>query len=237
MSMNKKSRFCRQFNRACAAFKILEGPNHFLVPLDADYAHLSLLISLQKRSERDSQSSLKAVYLHTTDQPDPSTISFLSDFCTQRSLPFAACRADPPADRPHLKRIYCETALAFGATKVALIDSLDYLDATILSSMAFQGVFAAPSVCEVFQSGEAAITFVRPLCLLTDEEIACAGRSCGFPNAPTGILLPEEPFMQPARTAIAHMLFDCNVRLNFFNAQFKIEKKYVGGGTESGADD
>jgi hypothetical protein len=25
--------------------------------------------------------------------------------------------------------------------------------------------------------------------------------------------------------------------LNFFNAQFKIEKKYVGGGTDGGADD
>jgi hypothetical protein len=234
MSMNKKSRFSRQFNRACAAFRILDGANHFLVPLDANPAHLSLLISLQKRSDRDSQSSLRAVHLHSAAQPDAATVAFLGDFCLQRSIQFAACRVDPPTDRADLKRIYCETALAFGATKVALVDSLDYIDATILSSMAFQGVFSAPPVCEAFQGcpAQPPVTFVRPLCLLTDEEIATAGKTCGFPNAPTGIALPEEPFMEPARTAIAHILFDGNVRLNFFNAQFKIEKKYVGGGVD-----
>jgi hypothetical protein len=39
--------------------------------------------------------------------------------------------------------------------------------------------------------------------------------------------------MATARVAIGHMLADGNVRLNFFNSQFKIEKKYVGDGTNS----
>jgi hypothetical protein len=238
-SMNKKCRFARQFNRACAAFKIFDGCNQFLLPLDVDYPHLSLLVCLQKRCDRDSQSSLKAVHFYATEQPSPETMAALGDFCRQRSIPFSGIRVEPPTDRAHLKRIYYETALALGVNKVALVDSLDYIDATILSNMAFSGVFSAPSVCEPFQpeDGGPEVTFVRPMCLITDEEIIQSGKGCAFPNAPTGIALAEEPFMEPARRAIGHMLADGNVRLNFFNAQFKIEKKYVGGGTDGAGDD
>jgi hypothetical protein len=239
LKMKKKCRFSRQFNRACAEFKIFEGSNHFLVPVDTDYPHLLLLLALQKRSERYPQSSIKAVHLYSSAQPVSDTISFLSQFCRDHGIPFSAIRADLPSDRVTLKQLYYETALSLNATKVALSDSLDYIDATLLSSMAFEGIFSGPPVCEVIQSDtkRTPVTFVRPLCLLTDDEIAAEGRGIEFPDRPTGITVAEEPFMETARRALVHMLGDGNVRLNFFNAQFRIEKKYVGDGTVSGPDD
>lgn len=237
--MKKKCRFSRQFNRACAEFRILDGPNHFLVPVDVDPPHLLLLIALKKRCDRDPHSTITAVHLYATPEPAPPTVTFLTQFCQERSTAFAVVRRDPVADRIALKKCFYETALSFNATKVAVVDSLDYIDATLLSSMAFEGIFCGPSVCEPVQidPDRPPVIFVRPMCLLTDAEIEAAGRECGFQGAATGVTLAEEPFMAPARAAISHMLADGNVRLNFFNAQFRIEKKYVGDGTRAPVDE
>jgi hypothetical protein len=237
--MKKKSRFSRQFNRACAEFRIFDGPNNFLVPIDADPPHLLLLIALKKRCDRDPHSTITAVHLYATAEPMPSTVSFLAHFCQEQSIAFASRRVEPCGDRIALKKSYYDTAVDFNAAKVAVVDSLDYIDATLLSNMAFEGIFSGPSVCEPVQidGDRPPVTFVRPLCLLTDAEIEAAGREFGFESAATGIALAEEPFMSPAREAIAHMLADGNVRLNFFNAQFRIEKKYVGDGTSGVVDE
>jgi tRNA(Ile)-lysidine synthase TilS/MesJ len=162
----------------------------------------------------------------------PQTVAFLEKFCAERNIPFSVQRVESPSGRAHLNCIYHGVALALGTDRVAVTDSLDYIDATILSNMAFEGIFTGPSVCEQVQTGpdHPPITIVRPFCLLTDEEIQKTAAGCGFPNAPTGMRLLEEPFMEPARRAIRHMLADGNVRLNFFNAQFRVEKKYVGCG-------
>jgi hypothetical protein len=238
--MNKKTRFMRQFNRACAEFKICEGTTQFLVPVDADGPHLCLLCALQKRSDRSCQHlptvPVRAVHLYSDNHPAPQTVSFLDKFCAEHNIPFSVQRVEPPSCRAHLSYIYQSVALALGTDRVAVKDSLDYIDATILSNMAFEGIFTGPSVCEQVQCipDRPAITIVRPFCLLTDEEIQKTATGCGFPNAATGMRLVEEPFMEPARRALSHMLADGNVRLNFFNAQFKVEKKYVGCGTADG---
>jgi hypothetical protein len=82
-----------------------------------------------------------------------------------------------------------------------MTDLLDYIDATIFSDVAFEGIFTGPSVCEQVQCGAGcpAITIVRPFCLMTDEEIQ---------KTATGMRLLEKSFMEPIGCATAAGLTD-----------------------------
>jgi hypothetical protein len=229
-------RFCRQFGRACAKFKLIEVTDHFLVPIDADYPHLSLIFGLQKRCDRGAAAGslpppICAVHFYSSAEPVLETIDYLSSFCAQRKISFGTRRIEPPQDVAELNRIYYDAAIENNCQRVALPDSVDYLGATILTNMSLHGIFSGPSICDTVQMSPdlPQVTFIRPCCLLADSEIAKFGVDSGFRNAPTGFMLEEHPFMQVARQAIDHMVMDSNnVKLNVFNAQFHVQKKYVG---------
>jgi hypothetical protein len=240
--MSKSTRFCRQFGRACARYKLVDGADSFLVPFDADYAQQSLVFGLVKRCDKTSSTPpavppIHAVHFFTTDEPVPATVAYLQAFCRTRKVPLSLEKVDQPRDRPELNRIYCEAAIAHGCRKVALPDSVDFLAATILTNMSLHGVFSPPPVSETVQLApdQPPVTFIRPLCLLADAELARFGADNKFVHAPTGTRVVDDPFMEIARSALDCMVFDTNnVRLNIFNAQFHVQKKYVGASDEAG---
>jgi hypothetical protein len=243
--MSKKSRFCRQFRGACARFQLVDPSDCFLVPIDADHPRQLLVFGLIKRCDRPSSSPpapppIHAVHFYSTDSPVPATVNYLQTFCRTRRVAFSVQKIDQPRDKADLHRIYYETAIAHNCQKVALPDSEDFIAAAILTKMSLTGVFGGPPICEPIQLGpdQPPVTFIRPFCLLTDGELAKSGTDNRFLNAPTGVNVLEDPFMAVAKSALDCMSFDTNnVRRNIFNAQFKIQKKYVGAnGGQSEAD-
>jgi hypothetical protein len=155
-----------------------------------------------------------------------------------KKVEFFVMKTREPRDRADLKRIWCETAVNTGCNKVAIPDSLDFLDSAIFAAMSGKGVFTCPGICEEIHLRDKSpmVTLVRPLCLLTDQEIEENGMRSRYPNRPTGIGVPEEPSITCARRAFARLLGAAtNIRLNFFLSQFQISPKFVGAGEDDGS--
>jgi tRNA(Ile)-lysidine synthase TilS/MesJ len=171
------------------------------------------------------------VHFYLTQEPAPETVDYLRAFCAARKIPFAIRRVEHPQDESELNRIFYDVAIENQCQKVALPDSVDFLGATILTNMSLHGIFSGLSISDTVQMSPdlPKITFIRPCCMLTDSEIAKFGAENDCRNEPTGIRVEENPFMRVARQAIDHMQMDSNnVKLNVFNAQFHVQKKYVG---------
>ena len=232
IGMRKYPRFGRQFAKACSQFPMFSESDSLLIPVDADFAHLSLILWMHKQAEKmKTTKALKLVHFYSTEEPSRETVSSLEKVCGSRGLTFSTKRVAEPHTVPELKQILIDEAVESGCNKIALPDSLDYIDAVILSRMACDAVFTGPSVCETVVVGEKTIVFVRPFCFLTDEEIAKFATLCEFVDKPTGIRVGEEEFMGTARAALHYLLDDSsNIRMNFFNSQFNIQKKFIGAG-------
>ena len=233
--MRKYPRFGRQFAKACTQFPMFSESDALLVPVDADFAHLSLILWMHKQAEKTKTTkSLKLVHFFSTEEPAPETLGALEKVCASRALTFSVKRVAEPQTLLDLKQIYIDAAIENGCNKVALPDSLDYIDAFILSRMACDAVFTGPSVCESLTVGDKALVFIRPFCFLTDDEIAKFAKMSEFENKPTGVMVREEEFMSVARSALQYLLDDSsNIRMNFFNSQFNIQKKFIGSGGDS----
>ncbi|OHT03942.1 hypothetical protein TRFO_28729 [Tritrichomonas foetus] len=230
--MKKFTRFKRQIGKASADFEMIQNGDKFLIPIDTDYPHLSLAAFFQQKNiVLPDSKPLCIIHFHSSEEPSSETVDYLDKFCAKRKITYSCKKVENVTSRTLYKKVLIDTALEFECNKIALPDSLDYLDASILSNMAFNAVFTGPSVIEKVETDGQTVTFIRPFCYLTDEEIEKLGEVNEFPNAPTGIRISENEEMAIARRAMNHFLDGTsNIRMNFFNAQSNIQKKYIGNG-------
>ena len=203
-----------------------------LIPVDASYGHMALLLWMHKRAEKLKISDhLKLVHIHSREEPAPETLRVVSDAVVKRKLSFATKLVDAPQDYAGLKQILASIAIENRCNKVALPESLDFINASVLTHMSCDGMYTGSSVIEPFDFEGKEIAFVRPFCLVTDDEIRGFAEANGFEDKPTGISVREDDFMAIARNAIDFMLDgSSNIKMNFFNSQFNVQKKFIGTG-------
>ena len=232
--MKKYPRFGRQFAKACGRFPMFSESDRLMVPADADYCHLALIAWMHKQAEKMKTSRyLRLVHFYSSAEPSSVTVDTLKAVSRKMNVPLFTRKVVSPKNVNEMKQILCGAAIDLGCNKIALPDSLDYIDACILCRMSCDGVFAVTSICESVNIGEKTVVFIRPFCFVTDDEIAKFATMNEFENKPTGIRVEEEDFMETARHAIHFLLDDSsNIRMNIFNSQFNIQKKFVGSGED-----
>lgn len=230
----KSKRFARQFGKACGDYNIVDPADHFLIPVDCDYAHVSMLHWMQYKTTKMPQHfQITLVHFYDTPEPNTETAEYLKEEADKRKLKLEFKKVEKPADSCQYYKMLVETAIELGCNKVTLPDSLDFCDATILTNMCKKGMFDGLSIVQPVKLNDTApeVSLTRPFCYLADHEIEKYGQGSEFPNKPTGIILEEEPYMKTARLALIDMIRDyTNVRMNFFHSQFAIQKKYIGTG-------
>lgn len=235
--MKKFPRFWRQFNKAITDFQMLNSDDKILIPIDADFSHLSLISCILKKSLNMSPNiPLNVIHFFDQENPQKNTIDYLNSFCSNKNLTLQTKKATfQQKSQTDYKKLLLDTAIEYNCNKIALPDSLDFFDASIISNMAFQGFFDGPSAVETisFPDGSTQITFIRPFCYITDEEINKFGTISDFLNNSTGIQIEEDELTKFSREGISLLLDDqSNIRMNLFNSQFNVQKKYIGGGSE-----
>lgn len=230
----KSKRFARQFGKACGDFNIVDPADHFLIPVDSDYPHLALLHWMNYKTTKMPQHfKITLVHFHDTPEPNPETVECLKKEASKRKLNIEFKKVEKPADSAQYYKILVEAAIEMGCNKVAIPDSLDFCDATILTNMSKKGMFDGLSIVQPVKINDSTpeVSLTRPFCYLADNEIEKFGQGSEFLNKPTGIVLEEDPYMNTARLALIDMIRDySNVRMNFFHSQFAIQKKYIGTG-------
>ncbi|OHS95074.1 hypothetical protein TRFO_38744 [Tritrichomonas foetus] len=229
--------FGKLFGTACGDFNIVnnEGVDHFLVPVDLDIPHQALLCWMQyKTTKVPKHFKLTAVHFYSTPEVNSKTNTHFSELCNKFNITFISKKVEQPANRTEYNQILLETATENECNKIAIPDSIDYLNAFLLTNMA-SGMFSGASIVQKMQLNDdkPEVLLTRPFCYATDKDIQKFGENMKYENEPTGIRLEEEPFMETARKGISMLMSEStNVSRNFFKSQFTIQKKYVGIGED-----
>ncbi|KAH0790562.1 tRNA 2-thiocytidine(32) synthetase TtcA [Histomonas meleagridis] len=229
-------RFARQFGAGCGDFNIVnnEGTDHFLIPIDSDYSHLSLLHWMRyKVSKVPKGFKITAVHLYTTDEADPQTTKYLDEFCESLKVTNHYRKVDNVNGEEVYYEILVNLALELDCNKVAIPENLDFLDATIITNMAKNASFDCPSIVQKIKlyADKPEVLITRPFCYINDTEIKTFSELKDFPNRPTGLIIPENPYMDQARKSLEMLVLQSsNVKMNFFRSQFSIQRKYIGTG-------
>lgn len=119
IKMPKYPRFARQVVKAIKEFNIIEPTDHVLIPIDVSIESLSLVIWIKKKSSaHHSTYKITLIHFYTTEQPNPNTVEYLTNFTNATNLTYDFCRISAPQDRQELNKRYVEQAIKFGCNKV-----------------------------------------------------------------------------------------------------------------------
>ena len=229
-------RFARQFGSGCGDFSIVnnEGTDNFLIPVDTDYFHLSLLHWMHYKAKKvPSGFKITAVHLYTANEADPETTKYLNEFCENMKLTINYKKVDSTDREEVYNKVLVDLAIELGCNKIAIPDNLNFLNATILTNMSKNSSFDCPSVVQRVKlyNDKPEVLITRPFCYVSDYEIQTFSEAKEFPNHPTGLVIQEDPFMEKARKSIEMLVSESsNVQMNFFRSQFSIQRKYIGSG-------
>ena len=220
------------FGKACAEFNLISGNDTVLVPIDATGLSMSLLFWLNFKSRRIPV-HFKIIPVHFYDGiPCEKNVEFLKSFCIQNQTDLILRSVSQPHSQTELYSIYILAAQELGCNKIALTDSLDYLDQLILYNMCRYGIFECPPLLQSIPS--TSIFFIRPFGLLTDDQLSSVSKGNNYPEEGTAIKIDKDPALSFCKSAIDHLLVESdNIRMNLFHSQFSVSYKYIGVGDGS----
>ena len=228
----RSKHFAKKFGQACGDFDIVnnDGVDTFLVPVDLDFPHQTLLHWIHyKTTKSPKHFKVVAVHFHTGEVKS-EIVDHFTEYCENRKIAFHTKKVDnAPTTKDDYYKILADEAKSCGCNKIAIPESLDYLNALLLTTMSKKGLFSCPSPVQDFDG----VLITRPFCYASDEDISKFGVGSKFQNTPSAISVREDPFMAVARRGITELISDySNVRMNFFHAQFSVQQKYIGVGED-----
>lgn len=232
--------FAKKFGSACGDFDIVnnDGVDHFLIPVDLDYPHQTLLYWMYyKTTKIPKHFKITAVHFYSTDTVNEETNAHFIEICNKINVPYKTKKVESPSSKAQYIQILADSAVENQCNKIAIPDSLDYLNAYLLTNMATAGIFSGIQITQKIDTtsngASSEVLLARPFCYASDEDIKNFALECDYVNKPTGISVSEEPYMAIARKGIEQLISDySNVRMNFFHSQFSIQKKYIGIGED-----
>ena len=229
--------FSKKFGMACGDFGIVDnnGTDKFLIPVDLDYPHQTLLFWMHyKTTKMPKHFKITAVHLFSTQEINQKTDIYFESECQKIGADYIKRKVEQPSNRHEYYRMLLDIATEYNCNKIAIPDSIDFLNALLLTNMS-HGTFNGASIVQPMKLNDDSpeVFLTRPLCYATDVDIENFGKECKFINDPSGITISEEPFIAIARKGLNEFYTEStNVRLNFFKSQFTIQKKYVGIGED-----
>lgn len=232
--------FAKKFGSACGDFNIVnnDGVDHFLIPVDLDYPHQTLLYWIHyKTTKIPKHFKVTAIHFYSTDDVNEETNAHFTEICNKLQIPYKTKKVANPSSKAEYIEILVNAALENECNKIAIPDSLDYLNAFLLTNMAKAGIFSGAQITQNINvsndDSSSEIILTRPFCYASDEDIKNFAIECDYVNKPSGISVEEDPYMATARKGIEQLISNySNVRMNFFHSQFSIQKKYIGVGED-----
>lgn len=157
---------------------------------------------------------LAAMHVKFSSVPYESDTEFLNDFCKKRNIPFFLIETDLPesADLTNSPCFVCswnrrkllfEKSQELGYSKLAFGHHMDDAVETLLLNMTFQGNLGSlPASLKMFGDQ---LEIIRPLLLLTNEELAEYARRKGFPSEKKRCLFEKESKRNSVRQLVQEL--------------------------------
>lgn len=167
----------KRMGRAAYAEKMLRDGEGILVPLAGGFSSLAMLRALVERNRRlPIRNHFHPVHVEDgVYGPAKDVIPFLERSCAEQGLSLTVLRPDsPPMDRfeafPH-RQMLLHAARGLHCPVVALGQTAQDLALWLLSTMGTRGTMDRMKSLETVMSGNAEVRVIRPLWLLTLEQI------------------------------------------------------------------
>ncbi len=185
-----ENRVAKRFNRACADFQLLTDGDRVLAALSGGKDSLLMLRLLARRARLYRPRILvEAAHVIMDNIPYETDRTYLSSFCKQEGVRLHLLHAafDASTDRRKTRCFLCSWyrrkrlfgfAQEQGFTKVALGHHQDDILTTLLMNLTYEGAFDTMPPRLAMQ--HYALTLIRPLCLVHEDEIRCLAREYGF---------------------------------------------------------
>ncbi|EAY09492.1 hypothetical protein TVAG_102410 [Trichomonas vaginalis G3] len=232
--MQKFPRIRKQFGKAVAEFHLILSQDKILVPIDADAPRLTLAAWIYlKKAKMIQKCEICAAHFYSSDNVDPETQSILDDFIKQYPMDIKYVHHDDVTDRESLHRMYVEYALEENCNKVAVPDTIELMNATMLATMCTDCVLNGPDPAQKVQLAPDApeITIIRPFCYLKDADLLSFTQKNLMKTHKAGIDIEEENEVIVCRETIKALSTEAsNTNYNIFHSQFVVQEKYLGGG-------
>lgn len=240
MKIKEDKKLASNYGKACGDFRLILGKDDkILVPIDAKSDYLSLVHLTHRKvskSQPNNKPTIEIVHFYSTDNVNKETEEIIRTFVEKldENLQLKFQKVDrEPVDLEDMYKIFVQKAIELGLNKVAVPETLDFLDAYTFGKMCDDGVFSPPDVLEAKKYGpdQPEIFIIRPLCYIEDRFFESFMRINGLEEKPGGINVKMSPTMETCVNALNTLNTDHNnAKRNFFEAQFNVQTKYLGQG-------
>lgn len=224
----------KMFGKGVGEFKLIVPTDKILIPVDADGQTQSLVaLIFAKVKKMPVKPTVLCAHFYSGEKVDEETNNIILDLLKKCPMDIIYEKCSPVSDRKELLRTYVECAVKNGCNKVAIPDTVNFMNATLIATMCTDGVFNGPDPAQNVQlaADQPNVTIIRPFCYVQDQELDSFIKKNNLQSHPTGVNVPEEKATRVARESIQLLYTEAaNIHTNIFNSQFQIQDKYLGAG-------
>jgi tRNA(Ile)-lysidine synthase TilS/MesJ len=203
--MRLEQRITRRFHKACATYGLIADGDHVLVGLSGGKDSLALVELLGRRARvHVPKFRVSAVHVRVRERDYQSDTSYLEQFCREAGVELhiidtsiesrdteeraETARRRKLADNPcflcswYRRKAMFDLAQQLGCNKIALGHHRDDLEETFLMNLIFQGAVA--TIPPRLQMERMPLEMIRPLCLVSEADLAEYARMRGYRRQP-----------------------------------------------------
>ncbi|MCP4137232.1 MAG: tRNA 2-thiocytidine(32) synthetase TtcA, partial [bacterium] len=243
---NKKfiEKIRNKVGEAIVSYNLIEPDDTILIALSGGKDSLVLLDALAMwKRYRNRGFNLTAVHIDLTAVPYEIDTAYIETFCRERDVPFASHTIDQAFDTTtregqkspcflcsfHRRKALFLQAKELGCNKIAFGHHMDDAIETLFMNMIFHGsICSMPGKLTMFEGGDGEFDIIRPLILLTDEELQTCASIQGFRTQKKECPYGETTKRDEVKRLIAESeKINPNAKINLFRSMRDIQEEYL----------
>ncbi|EAY23180.1 hypothetical protein TVAG_184860 [Trichomonas vaginalis G3] len=218
---------------ACSSFHLFDDNDKIVIPIDADKFKLTLAGWMQyKIKKTTSKPTIKYIHFYASNEPDPITKQILDEFSEQHQFSIEYVHHQDINSTKELYDMYIEQADLNNFNKIAISDTIEAINCSILSKMCDAGVFDGPDPKqEISIKNEEKLYIIRPFCYCLERDIDNYMKKNNLKSHLGGIFVTPTKSFEASRDALETLNSEStNIHINFFSSQFQVDSLYIGDG-------
>ena len=188
----------RLFHKACADYGLIADGDHILIGLSGGKDSLALVELLGRRAQIFvPRFQVTALHVRVKERDYQTDLSYLKSFCGEAHVPLVIRDTEIENNitnervsdaNPcflcswYRRKELFNVAQELGCNKIALGHHKDDIVETMLMNLIYQGTFA--TMPPILQMDKMPLQIIRPLCLITEEELVRYATLRGYRKQP-----------------------------------------------------
>lgn len=234
----KERKFESKISQAIKKYNLINEGDRIMIGVSGGIDSMSLLTTLNLRKNYFKENfEIVAIHIEVDNVPYSINKQYIADFCKQNDINFIVEKIhidfekDPSKSKCficswHRRKRLFELTAEHNCNKLALGHHLDDAIETLIINMCYHGCISSmPASLKMFKGK---IELIRPLMLLTKNEIIAFAKQMNFPQENSSCPYEDKTKRSQAAEIISEMEKRFKpARKGIFNSMSKIHKDYL----------